>query len=213
MIGLFGGTFNPIHFGHLRPAIDVVDNLKLSKLFFIPCGVPPHRNRPEVRPEIRYELIQAAIQNEPELEVDDREIHRKGVSYTVDTLREYRLERGEESICLIIGKDAFLELHTWHNWQELIQLAHLVVLHRPGYDIHDDTELVSPALFSLMQTRVTDSLCTLQENTAGYINFQAVTQLNISSTHIRELVRQGKNISFLLPESVKQKISTLNLYK
>jgi len=213
MIGLFGGTFNPIHFGHLRPAIDVVDNLNLSELIFIPCGVPPHRNMPEVTPEIRFELIQAAIHNEPKLKVDDREIHRKGISYTVDTLRAYRQERGKESICLIIGKDAFLELYTWHNWQELLQLAHLVVMHRPGYDIHGDTELISPALFSLMQARETKSLNTLYENVAGYINFQTVTQLNISSTHIRELVRQGKNISFLLPESVKQKISQLNLYR
>ena len=213
MIGLFGGTFNPIHFGHLRPAIDVADSLSLCELIFIPCGVPPHRNIPDVTAEIRFELIQTAIQNEPELKVDDREIRQKGISYTVDTLRAYRQERGKEAICLIIGKDAFLELHTWHNWQELLQLAHLVVLHRPGFDIHNDAVLISPALFSLIQARVTDSVHILQENSSGYINFQAVTQLNISSTRIRELVKQGKNISFLLPESVKQKISNLNLYK
>jgi len=213
MIGLFGGTFNPIHFGHLRPAIDVADNLSLSELIFIPCGVPPHRGIPEVTAEIRYELIQTAIQNEPDLKVDDREIRHQGISYTVDTLRAYRQERGDESICLIIGKDAFLDLHTWHNWQEILQLAHLVVLHRPGYDIQNDTQWISPALFSLMQTRVAYSLHALQDISCGYINFQAVTQLNISSTRIRELVRQDKNISFLLPESVKQKIIQLKLYQ
>ncbi len=213
MIGLFGGTFNPIHFGHLRPAIDVVDTLNLSELIFIPCGVPPHRDKPEVASDIRFELIQTAIQNEARLKVDDCEIRRKGLSYTVDTLIAYRQERGDEAICLIIGKDAFLELHTWHDWRKLLQLAHLIVLHRPGYDIHDDPKRIPPTLFALMQERVTKSVPTLHENTSGYINFQTVTQLNISSTRIRELVRLGKNISFLLPESVKQKIGKLNLYK
>jgi len=210
MIGVFGGTFDPIHFGHLRTALDVTENLHLEQLRFIPCGEPPHREPPLARAEQRLAMLQAAIVDEPRFVVDDREIQRGGPSYMVETLESLRGELGQkQSLALIVGLDAFAALDKWHRWSALTGLAHLIVMTRPGWsraDIH------SPALQSLVQEHDAGDLERCQQQAAGCVIFSPVTELNISSTDIREQLRAGNNIRYLLPDSVLELIKQRHLY-
>ncbi|HEV7448137.1 MAG TPA: nicotinate-nucleotide adenylyltransferase, partial [Steroidobacteraceae bacterium] len=132
-IGLFGGTFDPIHYGHLRTAFELWQELRLSEVRFMPTGSPPHREQPYAAPELRLAMVKAAVASQPAFVVDDREIRRTGVSYSVDTLTEVRNEFPDRSLCLLLGMDAFLGLPNWHRWRELLDLAHIVVAHRPGW--------------------------------------------------------------------------------
>ena len=138
MIGIFGGTFDPVHFGHLRPALDVKQALGLREMRLIPCFSPPHRQQPVANPGQRLTMLRAAVGEEPELLVDNREMKREGVSYMVDTLSSLREEFGDEPLCLVLGSDAFLQLDGWHRWREIIELAHIVVTHRPGWEMNID---------------------------------------------------------------------------
>lgn len=134
MIGILGGTFDPIHFGHLRTALDVVEDLNLQQLRFIPCGEPPHRDQPHASPAQRLAMVQLAIASESRFMVDAREIQRGGPSYMVETLESLRQELGEQqSLGLIVGLDAFAALDSWYRWQDLIDLAHLIIMTRPGW--------------------------------------------------------------------------------
>ena len=130
MIGVFGGTFDPIHFGHLRSALEIGESLRLKEIRFIPCRIPPHRDEPLADPLQRLAMVRAALAGQPEMIADDREIKRDGSSYMVDTLESLRNEFVNDPLCLILGMDAFMELPTWHRWQDLLTLAHLVVMHR-----------------------------------------------------------------------------------
>jgi nicotinate-nucleotide adenylyltransferase len=132
-IGIFGGTFDPIHFGHLRTAFELLQALRLHEMRFMPAGNPPHREVTVASAPVRLAMVQAATQGQPGFVVDDREIRREGLSYSVDTMRTLRADFPDHSLCLIVGMDAFLGLPKWHQWRELLDLAHLVVAHRPGW--------------------------------------------------------------------------------
>ena len=132
-IGVLGGTFDPIHYGHLRTAFELWQALKLAEVRFLPTGNPPHRERTLADAALRVEMVRAAVADQPPFVVDDREVRRAGASYTVDTLTELRSENPERSLCLLLGMDAFLGLPNWHRWRELFDLAHVVVAHRPGW--------------------------------------------------------------------------------
>src|SRR6202522_2934291 len=132
-IGLFGGTFDPIHYGHLRTAFELWQLLKLAQVRFLPTGNPPHREAPLASSELRLEMVRAAVAGQPGFAVDDREIRRSGVSYSVDTLTDLRREHPQRSLCLLLGMDAFLGMPTWHRWRDIFELAHVVVAHRPGW--------------------------------------------------------------------------------
>src|SRR3569833_2622728 len=132
MIGLLGGTFDPIHFGHLRPAMDLLDELGLDHVRLIPCGVPPHRAAPRAHAEHRLTMLRLAVSGEPRLRVDERELRRPGPSYMVDTVLSLREELGDTPLALIIGMDALNGLATWRRWRELVALCHLIVMERPG---------------------------------------------------------------------------------
>ncbi len=133
MIGILGGTFDPIHHGHLRCAQELLQDLPLDEVRLVPCRIPPHRDTPQASAEQRLRMLKAALDGAPGLTVDDRELSREGPSYTVDTLHSLRAEFGATPLCLIVGMDAFNGLDRWHRWQELIGLAHIVVAHRPGW--------------------------------------------------------------------------------
>lgn len=210
MIGVFGGTFDPVHFGHLRPALDVKQALGLTEMRMIPAFQPPHRELPEANPGQRLTMLRAAVGGEPDLQVDNREMKREGESFMVDTLISLRDEFGAKPLCLVLGADAFLQLDSWHRWRDILELAHIVVTHRPGWQL--DMNEANPELQELWRERqVTDS-GQLAASPAGNIILQAVTPLEISATQIRASVAAGKNPRFLLPDSVWNLIRSQNLY-
>jgi nicotinate-nucleotide adenylyltransferase len=210
MIGVFGGTFDPIHFGHLRPALDVKQALGLREMRLIPAFLPPHREQPVANPGQRLTMVRAAVGDEPDLLVDNREMQREGVSYMVDTLSSLREEFVDEPLCLVLGSDAFLQLDRWHRWQEIIELAHIVVTHRPGWEMNIET--ASADIQQLWSECHVEEVAELENRPAGKIILQTVTPLEISATQIRALVAAGKSPRFLLPDSVWNLIRMQGLY-
>lgn len=208
MIGIFGGTFDPIHFGHLRTAIEIRENLNLRKILFIPCARPPHRSEPSVSPQIRLKMLKLAIYDEPSFKVDSRELMRANPSYTVDTLNSLRTEMPQQTFALILGMDSFLGLPTWYHWRTLLDLAHIVVMERPGMSV----DFAAP-LDRIVENQRIDNVDDLDKARNGLILFQQVSQLEISATHIRTLINEGKNPRYLLPNSVWEIIQEYNLYR
>ena len=210
MIGILGGTFDPIHLGHLRPTLEVAEALALSEVRFLPCGNPPHRQPPHAAALQRLAMVRAAIAGEPRFRVDDRELRREGPSYMVDTLASLRAELGSVPICLLLGADAFAALDTWHQWERIAEFAHLVVMRRPEQDPAMHT--YSFALRELVRRRETQDISQLSRKPAGGVCFVPVTQLAISATGIRRALRERRSIRFLVPAAVQQLIETQNIY-
>ncbi len=207
MIGVLGGTFDPVHFGHLRPALEVQESLGLDELRFVPSRVPPHRESPEVPADHRLAMVERAIAGVPGFVADARELSRPGPSFTVDTLRELREEIGaERPLLLVMGMDAFAGLDSWHRWREIPRLAHVVATQRPGIEPATDSPCMALA-------EVADSVAALQGAPSGRVCFQPVTQLDISGTAIRECLRSGRSPRFLLPGSVLHYIAEHRLYR
>ena len=210
MIGLFGGTFDPIHFGHLRPALEVFNALPFSELRFVPCGVPGHRARPVASPIQRLAMVRAAIGGTPGFKLDVREIDKPTACYTVETLVELRAQMATRPLAVVIGMDAFLGLESWHRWRELIELAHIVVTHRPGWDEEHIQD--NPVLSRLVGEQRCWEADELASRPAGGIWFQPVTLLDISATRIRQILKAGEEVRYLLPESVNQLIKQQRIY-
>jgi len=206
-IGVFGGTFDPIHCGHLRTAFELWQELKLAEIRFLPTGSPPHREKLYASPEQRLEMVRAAVADQPAFIVDDREVRRSGVSYSVDTLAELRHEYPQRSLCLLLGMDAFLGLPGWHRWRELLTLAHIVVAHRPGWRAP-----TTGPLGELMVDHGTGSILALQQERAGRVYVRAVTQLEISSTELRTLITGGGDPRYLVPDAVRKIILDTRCY-
>lgn len=206
-IGIFGGTFDPIHYGHLSTAFELVEALRLTELRFMPCGVPPHREAPVASAEHRLAMVTAATEAQHGFIVDDREIRREGPSYSVDTLSELRAEFPGRSLCLIVGMDVFLSLPKWYQWREILHLAHVVVAHRPGWRAPG----LGP-LGELLVDRGTARVGELHDSLAGSIYIHAVTQLEISSSGLRKLVAGGGDPRFLMPDAVRQLIADTGCY-
>lgn len=206
-MGIFGGTFDPLHYGHLRTAFELMDSLRLSEMRFMPAGTPPHREKPVADGKLRLQMVESAIEGQPGFVVDDRELYREGPSYSVDTLLDLRAEYAHRSLCLMVGMDAFVGLPKWYHWREILQLAHVVVAHRPGWRVPD----MGP-LSELLVDRGTGRVGDLHEARAGRIYIHAVTQLEISSTAIRELVANGGDPRFLMPDGVRKLIQDSGCY-
>ncbi|HEY4873922.1 MAG TPA: nicotinate-nucleotide adenylyltransferase [Steroidobacteraceae bacterium] len=206
-IGLFGGTFDPLHYGHLRTAFELWQALSLAEVRFMPTGSPPHREQPLAPAQLRLDMVKAAVADQPAFVVDDREVRRTGVSYSVDTLTELRAEYPQRSLCLLLGMDAFLGLPNWHRWRDLLDLAHIIVAHRPGWR----APTMGP-LGEVMVDRGTGSVRDLHEQRAGRIYVHAVTQLEISSTELRQLISQGRDPRYIVPEEVRRIIRETRCY-
>lgn len=207
-LGIFGGTFDPIHFGHLRTAFELLQALRLNEMRFMPAGNPPHREAAAASAEQRLAMVQAATRDQPGFVVDDREIRRAGLSYSVDTMRTLRADFPESSLCLIVGMDAFLGLPKWRQWRELLELAHLVVAHRPGWRAPS----MGP-LGELLVDRGTGRIGDLHEARAGCIYIHAVTQLEISSTEVRKMIAAGRDPRYLMPDAVREIIEQTGCYR
>jgi nicotinate-nucleotide adenylyltransferase len=206
-IGVFGGTFDPVHFGHLRTAYEVMQAVPLAEVRFIPAADPPHRAAPLAPAQQRLALVRAAVADQPGFVVDDRELRRAGPSYSVLTLGELRAEYPDVPVCLIMGMDAFQGLPTWHRWQELLELAHVVVAPRPGW-----TEPATGLLADLLAARRAPGRRALLQRAAGYVHVEPVTQLEISSSELRELLAAGRDPRYLVPDAVRAELRRTQCY-
>jgi nicotinate-nucleotide adenylyltransferase len=207
MIGVFGGTFDPVHLGHLRPALELMEELSLDRVAWIPCGQPPHRVEPVASPEQRLRMLDAAVEGVPGFYTDQRELRRQGPSYMVDTLESLRQELVHERLCLLLGMDAFLGFTAWHQWRRILDLAHIVVAERPGWERPQQG-----ALAEVVAQRTTERVQDLRTGFAGRVLFRAVTQLEISATEIRARVAAGHSARFLVPDRVREVIEQDNIY-
>ena len=212
-IGLFGGTFDPIHFAHLRLAEEVVDRFGLDQVHFIPAAVPPHRNEPSASPAHRLAMTRLAIQGNPRFVVDGRELGRAGTSYTIDTLSEIRSASGDRPLCLLMGADAFVALTTWHRWNELFDLAHVVVARRPGFPIENLTSSMPDALRAQYLRRHSADPAAMKATLAGNIFAHELTALDVSATELRALINRDASLRYLLPDAVIAYIEEHKLYK
>jgi nicotinate-nucleotide adenylyltransferase len=209
-IGLLGGTFNPIHYGHLRAALELATALDFNELRFIPAANPPHKPAPEVSAGHRAAMVELAITNNPMFKLDTREMARTGASYTFDTLVSLREELGQEvSLCWIMGSDAFVKLNTWHRWKELLNHCHIILVQRPNSENQPN---LPDELAVFLEENYTENIDDLSEKSAGYIHMQAITPLDISATKIREALRTGQSARYLMPYNVIEYIQTHKLY-
>jgi len=206
-VGLFGGTFDPIHYGHLRTAYELWQSLRLAQVRFLPTGNPPHREPSLASTELRVQMVQAAIAGNEAFVLDDRETRREGLSYSVDTLLDLRRDFPERSLCLLLGMDAFLGMPHWHRWRDIFDLAHVVVAHRPGWKAP-----ITGPLGEVMVDRGTGSVRELHAAPAGRVYVHAVTQLEIASTDLRQLILAGRDLRYLVPDAVRDLIATSGCY-
>lgn len=211
MIGLLGGTFDPVHYGHLRIALEVQEALELTEIRFIPCRQPPHRNEPVATPPQRLNLLRLALTDTPGFQVDTRELQRTGPSYMIDTLISLRAELTDTPMCLILGLDAFLGLPSWHCWQSLLDYAHIVVVQRPPLASGAATLATNDELTPIIQKHRCDPE---QLHTAlnGGIVFLETPLLDISASRIRALLCANRDPRYLLPETVLEFIRQTGLY-
>jgi len=206
-IGILGGTFDPIHFGHLRMALELRDLLKLKEVRLIPCKQPVHKEKTFATTQQRKSMLELAILNEPNLIVDTREIDRTTPSYMVETLESLKQDFKDTPLCLIMGIDALAKLDSWHSWQDILKLCHIVAIERPDYKFDWDSTLAH-----YIKAFVATEAKKLKTQESGLIYFEKVTLLNISATNIRNLIHQRKDPRYLLPESVLGFIRENNLY-
>lgn len=206
-IGILGGTFDPIHLGHLRMALELYEALDLAKVHITPCYRPVHRKLPVASPDQRFKMVECAVLKEKALVADDREIRRKGPSYTMDTLLEMRNEMPDTPFCLLVGIDAFLGMPSWHRFMEILNYAHIIVAHRPHYHL-PKTGLIA----DLMKERLQEEIAYIHENLAGGILFRPITSLEISATDIRKQIAMGRNPRYLLPDGVYDYIKQHGTY-
>ncbi len=214
MLGVFGGTFDPVHYGHIKPALSVKQALNLSQLRFIPNRVPPHRETPWLNSEQRLALLKTALQDYPGIIIDERELNRDGPSYMVDTLRSLKADFPDETLCLIIGMDAFYGISSWFEWRVIFDLCQLVVTTRPGFDRSEIEAQMNSGDYQFLAQKMTDdikafmaqSLPVESTQEPAKILLKSVPQLAISSTQIRENIQNSEIISQWMPPQAYQKL-------
>lgn len=208
-VGVFGGTFDPIHYGHLRSALELCERLRLSQLRLMPCAVPAHRESPHCSAQQRAAMVELAVRGESHLVYDGRELQRSGPSYTIDSLMELRAELGESiSLNLVMGCDAVLGINSWHRWEEILNWAHVLVIARPGWQLPERGEVSR----WLAQHRL-DEPRGLVEKGSGSVYIEQLRPLDISSTEIRHLLQNGQSVRYLMPEPVLDYIEEHGLYE
>jgi len=208
LLGVLGGTFDPVHCGHLRLAVEVREQLSLSAVHLIPCANPPHRGEPKADPALRLRMLHGAIQGDSAFVVDDREMRRAGPSYTVDTLQSLRADFPDHVLCLILGMDVLTGLPQWHRWQEILDLAHLAVGRRPG------TEFPGPgAVADMLARRQVESVAAMGDAEAGKIIVCDIPALDISASQVRQRCASRRSVRYLVPDCVATIIDEEELYQ
>jgi nicotinate-nucleotide adenylyltransferase len=212
-IAIYGGTFDPVHIGHLRSALDAQALLDITELRMVPSFIPPHREQPGANALARLEMLSLAIRDLPGIVIDRREIDRSGVSYSIDTLKEIRREQLREDIDLplffVMGQDAFALIHTWREWQSLTDFAHLVILERPRTEAPQPTD---PVLEWLIGKEIKD-VEEFGSRNCGQVLRVKLTQLDVSATDIRRRCHFGQAINLLVPTTVQDYIAAHKLYQ
>ena len=212
-LGIYGGTFDPVHFGHLRLAEEAADALNLPQIRWIPAGRPAHKDSPKVSAAQRLEMVRLALADNPRFELDAAEVDTAQPSYTVPTLERLR-QPGvcgpQRSLVLLMGADAFAGMANWHRWEQLFALAHIGVAYRPGYSI--DPDKLSTPLAEHFRARQCADRTQLAASPSGRIFTFAMTQLDISATLIRTLLSKGHSARYLLPEKLLTHIQNHHFY-
>jgi nicotinate-nucleotide adenylyltransferase len=206
-VGLFGGMFDPIHYGHLRTAHELHELLGLERLVFLPAGDPPHRAAPLADAATRLAMVRAAVAEDARFLVDDRELRRAGPSYTILTLEEMRAERGAQPIVLIMGMDAYAGIERWHRAPELIDLAHIVIARRPAATLPG-----SGLGAELLRERRCEEAARLSAAPAGLVLVSENTQLDLSSSAVRAVIAAGRDPRYLMPEAARRIILATGSY-
>lgn len=204
MIGLFGGTFDPIHYGHLRTVLEVQQAHQLEVVHFMPLNIAVHRQQPSTANTLRWKMLTESIQNIRPFIADDRELKKDQPSYTVETLQSLKADIKQKTIVLIMGSDAFNQFETWKDPHKILELAHIVVMRRPDH-------VVKIADFCKHQESINKA--ELKHQSAGLIYIQTVRALDISSTDIRQLIANQQKADFLLPPCCLDIIKKNNLYQ
>lgn len=212
-IGILGGTFDPVHYGHLRLAEEIADACSFAHVLLVPAAFPNLRALPRTAPDHRLAMVRLAAQGNPRLRVDDRELRREGTSYTVDTLAELRRDLGAaQPLCLILGADAFARLPGWSRWLQLFALAHIIVATRPGYDLSERI-LRNDKLTREWNARQTEARAELRTQPCGLIVKVQIPLLEISATDIRARIARRASVRYLVPEAVLDYIGARHLYE
>ncbi len=203
-----GGTFDPIHHGHLRTALEIQQTLNIKQVALMPAKQPVHRESPGSNADARLAMVERAVADEPALMCDPREILADQPSYTIYTLEALRKELGADtSVCMIIGMDSFLSFDTWHRYEEFLRFCHIIVVARPGFECRPNEALTQ----LLADHQISDKYSLLTE-ASGNILILELTPLSISATEIRSLLSKGLSPRYLLPDSVLQYIQQNKLY-
>lgn len=210
--GVLGGTFDPVHIGHLRMALELHAALDLSEVRLIPIHTHPFGKTPVASAEQRLAMLELAAADLPQCKVDTRELQRAGVSYTVDTVESIRAEVEQTPICLFLGLDAFRQLDGWQRWNELLEYTHIVVVDRPDMTQPLSAMELSPSIRSLLYQHAVSTTAELHNQPAGCILRQSIPCLDISATYIRSLMASGQSIRYLVPDAVLDYIQQHQLY-
>lgn len=206
-LGILGGTFDPVHIGHLRCALDVKEFLNLDRVILVPSKIPPHRPEAHASPRDRYKMLKLASLHISELSVSDFELRQDKTSYTFYTLQHF--STNAQKLFFIVGSDAFSEIHTWHRWEELFNITNFAVMLRAGYEQDDISKLIPAQIISDFEKLEVG----YRHRSGNMVIPVKVTRLDISSTQIRRLIALGKSIRFLVPEPVREYIEKNKLYK
>lgn len=206
-LALFGGTFDPVHYGHLRCADEARQQLALEQLYLLPSGIPPHRDAPRASVKQRLEMLHLSMPEFPQLKIDDRETRRSGPSYMVDTLKEFRSTYPERLLLLLIGQDAVNHLHGWYHWQALFDLTHIVILTRPGTKVEYRQDVAKQ-----IQCRSFENTEEIFHSQAGGVLNLKVSSIDISATTIKSIIRLGRSPQSMLPAAVLDYINENKLY-
>jgi nicotinate-nucleotide adenylyltransferase len=207
MIGIFGGTFDPVHYGHIKPALSVKQDLDLAQLRFIPNRIPQHRESPWLNVEQRLSLLKMALKGYADVVIDERELNRDGPSFMVDTLKSLHRDFPDEDLCLIIGMDAFIGITTWFQWHSLFDLCHLVVTTRPGFNENAIIDQMSAEDYRFLSAKMVKHTDALRPRETGKILLKSVPQLDVSSTQIRAKLLKNEDVSEWMPEGVSSRLS------